>query len=385
MRRQLDIVGFTQNCSGPLDAIKLGSSSMADTRELITRRAFLYFGASAACCSAVPVYMKWKGLLPLSNGQLNRKLLAHTVMIRRTFNHKTAGTRSGWRKYASNPMLGGALGTCFDVSVLKEEDRYRMWFSWRPLRSIALSESCEGLFWSAPRIVLRPACDWELDVNRPAVIRKGDTYEMWYTGQTKEHSYVGHARSHDGVGWRRTTTEPVLVPDRAWENASLMCPHVIWDTATREYRMWYSGGEQFEPNAIGYATSPDGDNWAKHCEPIFTHGAAGDFDQDRVAGAYVLQQGGWHLMFYAGFKDEMDAAIGLARSRDGITAWERHPANPIIGPGPHFSDWDFDSVYKASVVVGDGRWMLWFNGRRGAVEQIGLAVHDGLDLGFQER
>jgi hypothetical protein len=31
----------------------------------------------------------------------------------------------------------------------------------------------------------------------------------------------------------------------------------------------------------------------------------------------------------------------------------------------------------------DGRrWQLWYNGRRGVVEQIGLALHDGEDLGF---
>ena len=50
-------------------------------------------------------------------------------------------TAGGWRKYEKNPVLGGALGTCFDVSVLREGDKYRMWFSWRPKQSIALVES----------------------------------------------------------------------------------------------------------------------------------------------------------------------------------------------------------------------------------------------------
>jgi hypothetical protein len=31
------------------------------------------------------------------------------------------------------------------------------------------------------------------------------------------------------------------------------------------------------------------------------------------------------------------------------------------------------------------RWFLWYNGRKGAVEQIGLAVHEGEDLGFAGR
>ena len=46
-------------------------------------------------------------------------------------------------------------------------------------------------------------------------------------------------------------------------NIAVMCPSVIWDGQARLFRMWYSGGEQNEPNAIGYATSPDGLTWKK--------------------------------------------------------------------------------------------------------------------------
>jgi hypothetical protein len=28
------------------------------------------------------------------------------------------------------------------------------------------------------------------------------------------------------------------------------------------------------------------------------------------------------------------------------------------------------------------RWLLWYNGRKGELEQIGVATHDGEDLGF---
>ena len=54
-------------------------------------------------------------------------------------------TTAGWVKSPRNPVLGGDLGTCFDVSVLKEGDAYRMWFSWRPKKSIALVESRDGI------------------------------------------------------------------------------------------------------------------------------------------------------------------------------------------------------------------------------------------------
>jgi hypothetical protein len=65
-------------------------------------------------------------------------------------------TTAGWVKHPKNPVLGGALGTCFDISVLKEGDNYRMWFSWRPKKSIAVVESKDGVQWSKPIIVLGP-------------------------------------------------------------------------------------------------------------------------------------------------------------------------------------------------------------------------------------
>src|SRR3974390_386561 len=80
-------------------------------------------------------------------------------------------TRAGWVKSEANPVLGGKLGTCFDVAVLKENEKYRMWFSWRPKQSFALVESTDGVHWSDPQIVLapNPATSWEEDINRPVV------------------------------------------------------------------------------------------------------------------------------------------------------------------------------------------------------------------------
>src|SRR5579872_5387245 len=116
-----------------------------------------------------------------------------------------AETAAGWRKYPKNPVLGGPLGTCFDISVLREGGRYRMWFSWRPKRSIALVESSDGLAWGSPTIALGPdkASGWEDEVNRPVVIRQGGKYRMWYTGQAKGKSWIGTASSDDGKTWRR--------------------------------------------------------------------------------------------------------------------------------------------------------------------------------------
>ena len=293
---------------------------------------------------------------------------------------------AGWRKWRGNPVLGGELGTCFDVALLKEGGRFRMWFSWRPRKSIALVESADGVDWSPPAIVLGPnrASGWEDKINRPAVVRRPGGYHMWYTGQTERRSWIGYAVSPDGTSWTRKSPKPVLSPTEPWEKVALMCPHVLWDGERRLYRMWYSGGEQYEPDAIGHATSPDGLVWTKHkANPVFRADPGSPWERHKVTACQVLRHRGGHVMFYIGFRDTHHAQIGLARSRDGLTAWQRHPANPILRPGPAPEAWDHDACYKPFAILDGATWRLWYNGRRESVEQIGLALHEGEGLGFQ--
>ncbi len=207
---------------------------------------------------------------------------------------------AGWEKYSGNPVLGGNYGTCFDISVMREGDGYRMWFSWRPRASVALVESKDGFHWSTPAVVLAPnkASGWEDDINRPVVIKQGGHYRMWYTGQAGEHSAIGYATSSDGLAWKRMSDKPVLSPDRPWEKVALMCPDVIWDDKAKVYKMWYSGGEQYEPDAIGYATSPDGMIWTKHGDnPVFKADPGIEWEQDKVTACQVVFDDGWYLMF----------------------------------------------------------------------------------------
>jgi predicted GH43/DUF377 family glycosyl hydrolase len=296
---------------------------------------------------------------------------------------ESLGTRAGWVKSPFNPVLGGELGTCFDLSLLKEGGILRMWFSWRPKNSLALTTSKDGIHWSHPLIVLspNPNTDWEHDLNRPSIVKRSDGYHMWYTGQARGRSWLGYATSPNGVSWQRMSPKPVLSAELEWEKVAVMCPHVIWDEELGLFRMWYSGGEQYEPNAIGYATSPDGLGWTKHPgNPVFISDPSHPWEQHKVTACQVMRHEGWYVMFYIGFENEHLARIGLARSRDGLGHWERHPANPIIFPGR--DTWDGDATYKPFVILDDDHWLLWYNGRKGGLEQIGLAVHEGRDLGF---
>lgn len=236
-----------------------------------------------------------------------------------------------------------------------------------------------------PRIVLspRPETGWEDDLNRNAVVKRCGMYHMWYCGQARGFTRIGYATSPDGLDWTRHGSEPVMIPEYPWEGRSVMCPHVIWDEEGHVFKMWYSAGETYEPDAIGYATSADGMAWKKHpANPIFAPDGSMPWEQHKVTACQVVKCAGWYIMFYIGFEDVNTARICVARSPNGITGWQRHPKNPVISPTA--GGWDADACYKPFAVWNAERnqWLLWYNGRSGAPEYVGLATHEGFDLGF---
>ncbi len=301
------------------------------------------------------------------------------------------GTNAGWKKFRGNPVLGGKYGVCFDISVLKTDTGYRMYFSWRTKGSIGVTDSEDGFVWSEPMVCLSPRPTeqgWEDELNRPAVVYKDGLYHMWYTGQylpgaAEGSSHIFYAVSKDGKEFSRVGDKPVLTPEKEWEKASVMCPDVMWDEEEGLFKMWYSGGEQYEPNAIGYAVSTDGIHWDKNGEePVFQADPEHSWEKHKAAGCHVVKTENEYIMFYIGYHNEDYAQIGLAKSKNGITEWIRHPLNPIIAPEPE--KWDGEACYKPYAIYDGEKWLLWYNGRRGHIEQIGVAVHSGFDLGFQE-
>lgn len=278
------------------------------------------------------------------------------------------GARDGWKKYEGNPVLGREYGTCFDISVLEDEGIYKMWFSWRAHKCIAYTESKDGISWTEPIEVLGPNPDsgWDKDeLNRPSVIKKDGIYKMWYSGQMDPYknegrSYIGYAQSIDGIHWERFS-KPVMVPEQTWEQKAIMCPHVIYEEDKQMYKMWYSGGGNHEPDAIGYGESKDGIHWKKYNQnPIMENRPDIPWERDKVAACHVLKWDGYYYMFYIGFIHVDRAAIGLARSKDGVTEWERYPLNPILAPDKE--GFDQKAVYKPYVLKKETGWLLWYNG-----------------------
>ena len=283
-------------------------------------------------------------------------------------------------KSPANPIYGGPeTGTLFDVYVVRENGRFRMDFSWRPKASLAVAFSDDGLSWTFPAVTLGPdeSTGWEDRLNRNCVIKVGDIYRMWYTGQARGYSFIGMAESADGLHFTRVGTEPVLISERHWEGMSVMNPCVLYENGV--YRMWYAAGETYEPNVLAYAESKDGVHWEKSkINPIFVCNKRNECERDRVGGCQVLPHPTLgYIMFYIGYKDINTACICAAASKNGITGWKRCKMNPLVSATP--DTWDADSCYKPSALYDEekNQWRIWYNGRHGHDEFIGTASAEG--------
>ena len=299
-----------------------------------------------------------------------------------------SGTCGTWEKCGKGPVLGGGeLGACRDAAVVTDDGSapFAMYFSWRTKKAIARVRSDDGVRWSQePEICLDadPTSGWEDDVFGGCAVRKDGVWHLWYTGTAKGVSKIGYATSKDGVSFARVRREPVLVPDRVCERRSVASPCVRWDAAHKLWRMWYAAGEAADGGVICVAESADGITWTKgERNPVLGPGPRDSWERGGVGACEVqaLPDGRW-AMFYVGSFDRFTARIGCAISEDGVTNWRRLPQNPILAPD--LGTWDARTCGKPSAVRDDanGRWLLWYDGRNGGPDRIGLATHRGLDL-----
>lgn len=292
----------------------------------------------------------------------------------------TFGCAPGWKRYEGNPVLGREYGETYDVCVLQFGSVLRMYLSLRYSRSIGMTESRDGIHWGPVIPILQP--EGEEDLNRPMVLQIDGMFYMWYTKmRCTEHpvkfsnvlAEICLAVSRDGIHFERqnrlglTATEP-------WENEKVTCPFVREENGL--FRMWYSGGGHWEPDHIGYAESHDGIHWEKSSlNPVFCPHPGHYWERGHTEACQVIFVQGWYYMFYLGMEDMYKGTVNVARSRDGVTDWERYRENPILRTGP-CGEWDCEAVYKPWILNVGGKWMLWANGRKMGIERIGLYYYE---------
>jgi len=173
--------------------------------------------------------------------------------------------------------------------------------------------------------------------------------------------------------WVRDPDNPVLPVMRGtWRHSRVAnCSLVLrGDTATLYYRagigVWWQGVVGHE--AVGFATCPlsefDGKTWRDYpFNPIFTHGAPGNFDGVGPIDPIVIEHEGTSYLFYEGVANPPEDDVpaygiwpraphwvkrpGLATSRDGINFY-RTQTTPLIDHSR--------TLALTAVMVRDGQW-----------------------------
>lgn len=178
------------------------------------------------------------------------------------------------------------------------------------------------------------------------ILKEGDKYRMWYTGSptfallSGQASACGYAESGDGVKWIKpelglyefngSKHNNICYPI-GYQFAVLRMPEEVEQNASRRYRMAYNSDK-----GSSLAFSPDGIHWRASDEnPLWDRGRSGESDSNIAENGiyfYDPQDLDPELRFKCypqTVDDEKERTIGLMFSSDGIH-FKRYWNNPVM-------------------------------------------------------
>lgn len=171
--------------------------------------------------------------------------------------------------------------TEFGSFVLYEDDLYKMWYehSQDGLRQLGYATSADGMVWARhpdnPVLAVGPDGFDQDAVAHGTLINDSGIYKLWYHAVGDQGVIIAYATSPDGINW--TKQGPALIPgDGTWDEFALWGPSVLKRGDT--YWMWYSGAGPTGPPAIGVVTSTNGITWTRQItSPVLSEeGVIGD-------------------------------------------------------------------------------------------------------------
>jgi len=169
-------------------------------------------------------------------------------------------------------------------------------------------------------------------------------------------------RTELGRVGRTTTPIESLRPTSGFER------HDPSNVIRHEGRFWvyytWNRGDHAEVS-VHLAVSDDGRDWIDLGQTL-GRGPPGAWDESgTIAPFCVLHESRFHL-FYTGFRggDLATRAIGCAIADHPTGPWRRGAGNPVLGSGRDRRDWDSGMVGDSNVIFREGRWWLYYKGRR---------------------
>jgi len=149
--------------------------------------------------------------------------------------------------------------------VLVEEGRWRLWYAsglgWearedgpRHYYNIRFAESEDGISWRRDGHVCIDFGEGEYALARPCVVKDDDRYRMWYSRRGDAYR-IGYAESPDGLEWERRDAEAGIdVSPAGWDSEMIEYPCVFEHKGS--WFMLYNGNG-YGATGIGLAVIDD--------------------------------------------------------------------------------------------------------------------------------
>lgn len=133
---------------------------------------------------------------------------------------------------------------------------------------------------------------------------------------------------------------------------NVYAPCVLLDSG--RFRMWYGGQGKDGHDRISYAESEDGHKWIRKGVVLK------DDSANHVNDPSVVKVKGRFFMYYTRTENDVVDRIDAATSMDG-RKWDVQGV--VLGPGQR-CQWDSLSVGRPAVLFEDGRFKMWYDGRK---------------------
>jgi len=218
----------------------------------------------------------------------------------------------------------------------------------------------------------------------PAVIDHEGQRLLAFTGWRGDQVAVYVARGDSGISASFTPDnggEPVLAPvEGNWDTAAIASPSLV--AFDGELWLFYQGGTGDEARIGAALAQPDGTfERVDGIDPdlpglVLDQGGLGQFDDSWVGTPHVRVDGDELVLTYVGHDGTLER-LGEARSDDGIH-WTRTASGAGVSTPILESDslgFDQDGIREPMVIdLGGGARALWYEGVRGSVPRIGVAL-----------
>ncbi|HNW56665.1 MAG TPA: hypothetical protein PLR88_02430 [Bacteroidales bacterium] len=190
---------------------------------------------------------------------------------------------------------------------------------------------------------------WDQKIRERGFILFDDgIYKMWYTGYNNsmaKEKYLGYATSPDGVNWARYSDKPVF--SGKWTEDVF----VIKNNGL--YYMYAEG----ENDIAHLLVSKDGISWKEKGDLVIRSTKG-----DTIPGPYGtpsvwIENDKWYL-----FYERNDSAVWIATTNDKIT-WTNIQDEPVLIPGPE--DYDRSAIAANQVVKFRDKYYIYYHATSG--------------------